>query len=271
MMNLMLVSAKNPFKRRSLHHIGNGLNPYEQAISIIGKTLAAFDEDNLIPCFGFGDLSTRDQDVFSFNPDESYCNGFEQVLSRYREIAPNIQFAGLRSFAPIIEMAMTIVEKGGGEYRVLVVIANSQVTRTINSQHGRLSPQEQKTVDAIVEASKYPLSIILIGVGDGPWDMMEEFQDNIPTRAFDNFQFVNFTEIMANNISLSRKEAAFALAAFMKIPSQYKAAIELHLLGSRKANAPKRVSLPTPSYDSVSIGSSSTYDNQAFGGYLHMP
>ncbi|KAI5428265.1 E3 ubiquitin-protein ligase rglg1, variant 3, partial [Lathyrus oleraceus] len=139
-----------------------------------------------------------------------------------------------------------------------------QVTRTINSQHGRLSPQEQKTVDAIVEASKYPLSIILIGVGDGPWDMMEEFQDNIPTRAFDNFQFVNFTEIMANNISLSRKEAAFALAAFMKIPSQYKAAIELHLLGSRKANAPKRVSLPTPSYDSVSIGSSSTYDNQVY-------
>ena len=43
------------FNRRSLHHIGNGQNPYEQAISIIGKTLSAFDEDNLIPCYGFGD------------------------------------------------------------------------------------------------------------------------------------------------------------------------------------------------------------------------
>jgi hypothetical protein len=38
-----------------LHHIGNDLNPYEHAISIIGKTLAKFDEDNLIPCYGFGD------------------------------------------------------------------------------------------------------------------------------------------------------------------------------------------------------------------------
>jgi hypothetical protein len=54
-LSLMLLSGKHSFNRKSLHHIGNGPNPYEQAITIIGKTLAAFDEDNLIPCFGFGD------------------------------------------------------------------------------------------------------------------------------------------------------------------------------------------------------------------------
>ncbi|KAI4329525.1 hypothetical protein MLD38_027906 [Melastoma candidum] len=37
------------FNQNTLHHIGNDQNPYEQAISIIGKTLSSFDEDNLIP------------------------------------------------------------------------------------------------------------------------------------------------------------------------------------------------------------------------------
>lgn len=54
-LNLNPCLGKLSYNGRSLHHIGSGWNPYEQAISIIGKTLAAFDDDNLIPCFGFGD------------------------------------------------------------------------------------------------------------------------------------------------------------------------------------------------------------------------
>ncbi|PSR87542.1 E3 ubiquitin-protein like [Actinidia chinensis var. chinensis] len=252
------------FNRKSLHHIGDGLNPYEQAISIIGKTLAAFDEDNLIPCFGFGDASTHDQDVFGFYPDERFCSGFEEVLSRYREIVPHLRLAGPTSFAPIVEMAKTIVEQSGGQYHVLVIIADGQVTRSVDTERGRLSPQEQKTVEAIVEASKVPLSIILVGVGDGPWDMMKEFDDNIPARDFDNFQFVNFTEIMSKNVPQSRKETEFALAALMEIPSQYKATMELNILGCRKGNAPERVPLPPPVYGAPAFSSSKPSHSTSF-------
>lgn len=47
--------GERSFNGMSLHHLGGLQNPYEQAISIIGSTLSAFDEDNLIPCYGFGD------------------------------------------------------------------------------------------------------------------------------------------------------------------------------------------------------------------------
>lgn len=45
------------------------------------------------------------------------------------------------------------------------------------------------------------------------------------------FQFVNFTNIMSQNIPSHKKEAEFALAALMEIPSQYKATIGLDILG----------------------------------------
>ncbi|KAF7124808.1 hypothetical protein RHSIM_Rhsim12G0039000 [Rhododendron simsii] len=258
-------TGSRSFNHRSLHHIGSGLNPYEQAISIIGKTLSAFDEDNLIPCFGFGDASTHDQEVFSFDLEERYCNGFEEVLRRYREIVPHLKLSGPTSFAPVIEMAMSIVEESGGQYHVLLIVADGQVTGSVDTAHGKVSPQEQDTIDAIIEASEYPLSIILVGVGDGPWDTMRAFDDNIPCRAFDNFQFVNFTEIMSKNVDPLRKQTEFALSALMEIPSQYKATLELSILGRRTGNAPKRVPLPPPHYSAASTDNSSKPYNS--GGF----
>ncbi|KAF3676309.1 E3 ubiquitin-protein ligase RGLG2 [Capsicum annuum] len=201
-------TGKVSFNNRSLHAIGELVNPYEKAISIIGKTLSPFDEDNLIPCFGFGD--------------------------------------GPTSYGPVIDAAVDIVERTGGQYHVLVIIADGQVTRSVNTSDSELSPQEDNTIKSIVTASMYPLSIVLVGVGDGPWEDMQKFDDRIPAREIDNFQFVNFTAIVNKHSTDSEKEAAFALAALMEIPIQYKAARELGLLGKRTGKAKKIVPKPPP-------------------------
>ncbi|RCV30189.1 hypothetical protein SEVIR_6G073000v4 [Setaria viridis] len=239
-------TGKQSFGGQSLHRLGDTPNPYEQAISIIGKTLAPFDEDNLIPCFGFGDATTHDYNVFSFHHDNSPCHGFEEVLACYRKIVPHLRLSGPTSFAPIVEAAVDIVERSGGQYHVLVIVADGQVTRSVDTGDSDLSPQEKRTVDSIVMASSYPLSIVLVGVGDGPWEDMQKFDDKLPTRDFDNFQFVNFTSIMARSTTAQQKESAFALAALMEVPIQYKATVELGILGRTTGKAKRVQPAPPP-------------------------
>ncbi|XP_042375988.1 E3 ubiquitin-protein ligase RGLG3-like [Zingiber officinale] len=253
-------TGKHSFNRRSLHAIGDRPTPYEQAISIIGRTLSPFDEDNLIPCYGFGDASTRDHSVFSFYPDNHPCCGFEEVLSRYRKIVSHLNLSGPTSFAPIIHTSIDVVKRSNWQYHVLVIIADGQVTRNPDVPPGKLSSQEDATIKAIVDASYFPLSIIMVGVGDGPWDAMEHFDDCIPERKFDNFQFVNFTSIMSGNKDMPKKEAAFALSALMEIPFQYRATQGLQPLESQKIQISSPRVLPPPKgaieCDSIAMSSS---------------
>eukprot|EP00877_Chromochloris_zofingiensis_P001497 jgi/Chrzof1/11348/Cz05g33090.t1 len=225
-------TGKHSFGGRSLHAATEQPNPYEEAISIIGRTLASFDDDQLIPCYGFGDVTTQDKSVFSFMPNDDPCQGLDAVLWRYRDLAPRVKLAGPTSFAPAIHRAMNIVADSGGQYHILLLIADGQVTRSSDLPPHQSSPQEAATVAAIVAASKMPLSIVMVGVGDGPWTVMREFDDRLPQRDFDNFQFVNFTEINTMyRHDASRKEAQFALRALMEIPDQYREIQRLGLLG----------------------------------------
>jgi len=200
-------SGKVTFNGKNLHTIDpNILNPYQEVIEIVGKTLEPFDDDKLIPAFGFGDSRTRDSSVFSFSGSDSPCNGFKEVLQKYNEITPGIYLDGPTSFAPLIKKAIEIV-KQEKRYHILIIIADGQVSNIL------------ETANAIVEASHYPISIIMIGVGDGPWNTMEEFDDRLPQRKFDNFRFVPFHDTM---IKAENREVSFSIAALQEIPTQYK-------------------------------------------------
>jgi E3 ubiquitin-protein ligase RGLG len=213
-------TGRQSFGGRSLHDVSDKavLNPYQQALSVIAKALWDFDDDHMIPAYGFGDSQTRSHAIFSFQEGDTPCKGLVSCLNRYAKIAESARLWGPTSFAPLIRHAIKTVRETN-EYHILLILADGQVS----GEH------VQATTDAIVEASNYALSIVMVGVGDGPWGLMDRFDDELPQRRFDNFQFVEFGKVF-DRYPLERREAAFATHALMEVPDQYHAIKQLGLL-----------------------------------------
>ncbi|GMF35901.1 unnamed protein product [Phytophthora fragariaefolia] len=110
------------------------------------------------------------------------------------------------SFVPVINEAVKAAKKTR-RYHILIIISNGHID----------DPEMARR--AIVEASKYPISIVMVGVGDGPWNILREFDDQLPERRFDNFQFVNFNTIPRSN--LNNPDGGFAMQALMEIPGPF--------------------------------------------------
>eukprot|EP01084_Bolivina_argentea_P109846 196244_1 len=77
-------TGQKSFEGKCMHDIsGIASTPYEEVLSLLTRTLDPFDDDHLIPAYGFGDTRTTDRFVFSFQPNDQPCDGLKGVLERY--------------------------------------------------------------------------------------------------------------------------------------------------------------------------------------------
>jgi len=83
----------------------------------------------------------------------------------------------------------------------------------------------------------------MIGVGDGPFDLMREFDDHLPQRKFDNFQFCHY-EAVTSHLVTRNPDACFAMNALMEIPDQYEAVVKLQLVSQLRRQARRRQQPP---------------------------
>ncbi|KAF6026382.1 hypothetical protein EB796_015309 [Bugula neritina] len=215
-------SSKTTFINQWLKNI----QPVPESSADCWEDLVILSSDHVIHCYGFGDMETKDHSVFSLQDKTTHCTDYKEIIDTYTQTAKHIQLSGPTNFAPMIKKGIEYCEKTG-KYHVLIMIVDGQVS----------SKSEEQTVEAIVRASDYPLSIIVIGIGDGPFGTMFEYDDGLPKRKFDNLQFVNFHR----TVTKSKHEAAFALHALMELPDQYKAIQQLGYLQNHTVADKKRV------------------------------
>jgi hypothetical protein len=203
------ASNRPPFDPNSLHRVAPGVvNPYEACLRSVGEVLCPYDSDQLFPVLGFGAaFSGQVQHCFplTFNPAAPCVQGLNGIIGVYKNAITQVQLSGPTLFAPVIRYTSQMADRAFREsrtYTILLIITDG----VINDM--------QDTKDAIVEAGKLPLSIIIVGVGSADFSAMDELDaDEVPlvSRAGvkmvrDLVQFVPFSKFARAHYSLLAAE-----------------------------------------------------------------
>uniref|UniRef100_A0A665VTL6 Copine III n=1 Tax=Echeneis naucrates TaxID=173247 RepID=A0A665VTL6_ECHNA len=166
-------SNGDPRSPQSLHYISpQGVNEYLSAIWSVGNVIQDYDSDKMFPAFGFGAQIPPTWQVshefpLNFNPSNPFCAGvLKGVVEAYRVCLPQVKLYGPTNFSPIINHVACFAQQAlqqtsASQYFVLLIITDGVIT------------DMDDTRNAIVKASRLPMSIIIIGVGGADFTAME--------------------------------------------------------------------------------------------------
>uniref|UniRef100_A0A8D3BK30 Copine-3 n=1 Tax=Scophthalmus maximus TaxID=52904 RepID=A0A8D3BK30_SCOMX len=141
------------------------------AINASTSLLSFICSDKMFPAFGFGAQIPPTWQVshefpLNFNPANPLCRGVEGVVDAYRVCLPQVKLYGPTNFSPIINHVACFAKQAlqqstAAQYYVLLIITDGVIT------------DMDDTRNAIVNASRLPMSIIIIGVGGADFSAME--------------------------------------------------------------------------------------------------
>ncbi|XP_062612152.1 copine-8-like [Saccostrea cucullata] len=235
------ASNGNPSSPSSLHYLNpyGTPNQYAAAIQAVGNIIQDYDSDKLFPALGFGarmsDGSVHHEFALNFNPSNPFCQGVEGVLQAYYNSLKNVQLYGPTNFSPVINHVARFAQaiQDGSQYFVLLIITDGVIT------------DMQQTQQAIVNASRLPMSIIIVGVGDADFTAMNILDGDDVRLSYngvyaerDIVQFVPFNDFL-NRGNMTLSQAALAKEVLAEIPDQF-------LSYMKKHNVKPRISATAP-------------------------
>ncbi|MBN3304656.1 CPNE5 protein, partial [Amia calva] len=218
------ASNGNPSQSTSLHYMNPyQMNAYAMALKAVGEIIQDYDSDKMFPALGFGAKLPPDGRVshefpLNGNIENPYCNGIEGILEAYHQSLKTVQLYGPTNFAPVVNHVARYAAavQDGSQYFVLLIITD-----------GVISDMAQ-TKEAIVNAAKLPMSIIIVGVGQAEFDAMVELDGDdirISSRGKlaerDIVQFVPFRDYMDRTGNHVLSMARLAKDVLAEIPDQF--------------------------------------------------
>jgi hypothetical protein len=213
-------SNGDPNIPNTLHYGGGSSyaadNPYLKAIKGVASILIEYDYDKKIPAYGFGARPSPGLPVsfcfpmnYNQNPE---VNGLNGIIEAYQSVFQHgVVLSGPTNFAEVIRTSTRIANSSrlGSSYTVLLLLTDGAVSDL------------QATIDALGDASKSPLSVIIVGVGNGDFTAMKMLdadtnplvtsRGSVITR--DLVQFVAFNEVSNDGTALARE-------TLMELPQQ---------------------------------------------------
>ncbi|XP_077842999.1 copine-7 isoform X3 [Macaca mulatta] len=233
------ASNGDPRNSCSLHYI----NPYQpneylKALVSVGEICQDYDSDKRFSALGFGARIPPKYEVshdfaINFNPEDDECEGIQGVVEAYQNCLPRVQLYGPTNVAPIISKVARVAaaEERTGEasqYYILLILTDGVVTDMADTR------------EAIVRASRLPMSIIIVGVGNADFTDMQVLDgDDGVLRSprgepalRDIVQFVPFRELK------NASPAALAKCVLAEVPKQV---VEYY---SHRGLAPRGLDVP---------------------------
>jgi len=218
-------SNGHPQEPSSLHYISPGgmqHNQYEQAILAIGSVLEPYDSDRMYPVYGFGakvilpdGSQSAVQHCFPVYGGGLEVQGVSGIHQAYRDALGHVALSGPTLFGPIISASCAFAAASNcsqerQKYHVLLILTDGEIN------------DMRIAIDAIVQAAKLPMSIIIVGVGSADFSSMKALDgDGGPLKSAagepacrDIVQFVSFREFAAKGASMLAQEV------LAEIPSQ---------------------------------------------------
>ncbi|XP_039973775.1 copine-4 [Xiphias gladius] len=166
------ASNGDPRNSCSLHYIHPYQpNEYLKALVAVGEICQDYDSDKMFPAFGFGarippDYKVSHDFAVNFNEENPECAGIQGVVEAYQACLPKLQLYGPTNIAPIIQKvansaSQEVHTKEAMQYFILLILTDGVITDMADTR------------EAIVQASHFPMSVIIVGVGNADFSDMQ--------------------------------------------------------------------------------------------------